>query len=134
MERFPRLRHPDRRPPRCRSKGEGPEGDPTPRYPCLCPGATSQASGRARSFKGALKKSKFRRSVEGDPGECTGRGGAEARTQKAEGDSGPLVPWRTRPPRGWPCSLPGSACPVPAPDRRSLAVLPSQASRLLSSC
>lgn len=134
MERFPRHLLWDRRPPRCRSGGAEPEGDPTPRYPCSCPGARSQPSGRARGFKGALKKSEFRRSVEGDQGEWAGRGDAEARTQKAEGESGPRIPWFTRPPKGWPCCLPGSACPVPAPARRSLAVLPSQAPRPLSSC
>lgn len=108
VERFPRQRrHRDRGPPRCRSGGPGPEGDPTPRHPCPCPGARSQPSGPARGFKGPLKKSEFRRSVEGDPGEWAGRGGAEARTQKAEGESGHQISWLTRPPRGWPLLPPG---------------------------
>lgn len=39
----------------------------------------------------------------------------------------------SRPPRAWPSCLPVSACPVPAPARRSPAVLPSPAPRPLSS-
>lgn len=91
----------------CRSGDAGPEGAPTPRYPCPCPGARSQPSGSARGFKGALKKSEFRRSVEGDPGEWAGHGGAEARIQKAEGESGPRVPWLMRPPQGLALLPPG---------------------------
>lgn len=48
-------------------------------------------------------------------------------------DPGLAPPPAPRPPRAWPARLPGSACPVPAPARRSPAVLPSPAPRPLSS-
>lgn len=91
-------------------------------------------SGGERSFKGALKRIGVPRTLP----RAGGRGGRETERggdAQARGGSPKWTPGlgSSGPPRAWLSRLPVSACPVPAPARRSLAVVPSPAPRPLSS-
>ena len=118
---------------------------PAPFPPRPRPGAKSPALGPGAGLQRRFEEGSEFRGLSRWPGaaaeERLKRGGGRRGSRRREGAarSGPpgsaLPRWAgsSGPPRAWPSRLPVSACPVPAPARRSLAVVPSPAPRPLSS-
>lgn len=79
---FPGQRRPGRGPPRRQTGGAGPEGDPIPLHPCLCPGARSPAFWPGTRLQRRFEEIRVPRTCRVGwglcrrrPGEWAGRGG-----------------------------------------------------------